>query len=220
MGRRPNVLVTVPCKPPYIHKHVVMALQRMWGDTRVSAQFMFPTWNPLENAQAHVHREFLAGAFDFWVSIDADNPPTANPCDLVFLDLDIIGCPTPVLHIDAEHPDDWPIYWNAMDEVAEGWRPHRPMEGLQQVDATGGGCWVIARRVLERLKDGAPFQRTWNADGTVDRGNDFSFCQRARAAGFQVWAHYDYPCRHFVEVELTEVQAAFVRAMRAQGVPS
>jgi hypothetical protein len=69
---------------------------------------------------------------------------------------------------------------------------------------------MIARRVFEcpemRYQ---PFNRIFKDDGTVYKGNDMAFCERARANGFEIWAHYDYPCFHFRHVELNEVVKAF-----------
>jgi GT2 family glycosyltransferase len=83
---------------------------------------------------------------------------------------------------------------------------------LQRVDAVGTGCFLVSRRVFldERMQKGA-FQRTFNEDGTVDKGNDLAFCERARACGFEIWAHYGYPCMHFNSLELNEVALAFKR---------
>jgi len=82
--------------------------------------------------------------------------------------------------------------------------------GLQEVDAIGTGCFIIARRVFEdHWMREAPFQRTYNKDGTVDRGNDIAFCERARKYGFKIYAHFDYPCFHFNELELNQVVSAF-----------
>jgi len=48
------------------------------------------------------------------------------------------------------------------------------------------------------------FTRKLNPDGTVDKGNDISFCERAREAGFGIFAHFDYPCDHMCEISLLE----------------
>jgi hypothetical protein len=58
------------------------------------------------------------------------------------------------------------------------------------------------------MRKGA-FTRKLNPDGTVERGNDISFCERARYYGFEVWAHFDYRCQHFNELEMHEVIRAF-----------
>jgi hypothetical protein len=147
--------------------------------------------------------------FDYWVSFDSDNPPYKNPLDLINLDLDIVGCPTPVWHFrGTEKEGSRPIYWNAYSYVEEedAYREYQPQKGLQRVDAIGTGCFVIARRVFEHpeMRKG-PFIRKTLPDGRVDKGNDISFCERATACGFDIWAHFDYQCMHFNEIELNEI---------------
>ena len=221
---KPRVLLSVPCGTGWMHKSVVFAVARMLGDPRVDVTFIAPTHQPFVHALHLVVRDFLAGGYDFLLSIDADNPPNQNPLDLVSLDLDVVGCPTPVWHCDASSPGDRPYYLNALREVEDedgsiGFRPLDAYEGfvsagLQRADAVGTGCILIARRVLEKLAAfsettgdplASPFFRAWNPDGTVAMGNDYAFCRRARASGFEVWAHFDYTCKHFVEMEITEV---------------
>jgi hypothetical protein len=68
----------------------------------------------------------------------------------------------------------------------------------------------MARRVFEHpeMQKGS-FIRKLNGNGTVERGNDISFCERAVDCGFEIWAHFDFPCMHFIELELNEVVRAF-----------
>jgi len=90
------------------------------------------------------------------------------------------------------------------------YKEHAEKKGLQKVDATGTGCFLIARRVFENeeMQKGA-FTRKLYPDGRVEKGNDISFCERAREQGFEIYAHFGYPCMHFNELELTEVIRAF-----------
>ena len=150
----------------------------------------------------------MEGDYNYWLSIDADNPPIDNPLDLVELDKDIIGLPTPVWHFTEKKKGERPIYWNAYDYVPEedAYKEHLPRTGLQKVDAIGTGCFLIARRVFENPEmRKAPFERKLLEDGRVNKGNDISFCERARGQGFEIYSHYDYPCMHFNELELNEV---------------
>ena len=154
----------------------------------------------------------MDGGEDFWLSIDADNPPMQNPLDLISLDKDIVGLPTPVWHWTGGKPGERPIYWNVYDYVSDegAYREHEPKTGLQRVDAIGTGCFLISRRVFDDpAMRVAPFERQLETDGRVLKGNDISFCERARRSGFGIYAHYDYPCMHFNELELTEVIKAF-----------
>ena len=170
-----------------------------------------PAAKPYENNQHQIVREFLQEGFDFWLSMDSDNPPIRNPLDLVALNLDVVGLPTPVWHWTGKGEHERPIHWNAYryDPDVDAYREYLSREGLQQVDAIGTGCFLIARRVFENpvMQRGA-FTRKLLPDGVVDRGNDFSFSERAREAGFQLWCHFDYPCRHFNEIDLHDAALA------------
>jgi hypothetical protein len=153
----------------------------------------------------------MKGGEDYWLSIDSDNPPMGNPLDRVTEDKDIIGFPTPVWHYTGQDKER-PIYWNVyrFNEEEDGYNEWMPREGLAQVDAIGTGCFLIARRVFEHPEmRKAPFLREYTEEGLIRRGNDLAFCERAYAHGFQVWADFTRPCRHFVELELGEVVKAF-----------
>lgn len=209
---RRRVLIACP-NQMWLHKHVVFALLRLQQDQRHLTRIILPTHRPYINSLHKIINEMLAEDWEFLLSFDDDNPPKRNPLDLVELDLDIVGCPTPVWHCLGN--GEYPIYYNALDVKpgTDGYKPHEPTEGLQEVDVIGSGCLLVHRRVFEGLRD-APrhdrwFFRTWNDKSEAEYSGDYSFCRRAKAAGFRVWAHYDYPCMHFNELELTEVQKAF-----------
>lgn len=204
---RPKVLITVPTTG-WIHKQAVFALMRLQQDSRFKKRIILPTHSPFENNLHHIVREWMDDYDeDFWLTFDNDNPPTSNPLDLVALDKDIIGCPTPVWHCtNPDDPNERPMCWNAYQKKGDGFTEWPHKKGLQKVDAVGTGCVLFARRVFENPEmRKAPFQRTTLPDGRVEYGNDLSFCQRATKQGFEVWAHYGYPCGHINEVDLMEV---------------
>jgi hypothetical protein len=189
---------------------VVHRLLLLQQDRRYQLTIDLPSNKPFENNLHHIVRDFLAGDWDYWLTMDADNPPERNPLDLVELDKDIVGCPTPIWHYTGN--GERPIYWNVYDydETVDAYREHAVRDGLQRVDAIGTGCVLFARRVFEHpaMQKGA-FTRKLNDDGTVDKGNDISFCERAREAGFEIYAHFDYPAEHMVEIPLNECSRAF-----------
>lgn len=204
-----RILISVP-NTGWIHKHVCFATDLLLADSRYETRLIRPTHNPYENNLHHIVHDFIVGGYDLWLNIDADNPPMRNPLDLVALDKDILGLPTPVWHSEAL--GERPLYYNGYDydEDKDAYREHQVREGLQSVDAVGTGCILVARRVFEDAEmRKAPFQRQYYDDGRVHKGNDISFCERARDRGFSIWCHYDYPCRHFNELELNEVVGAF-----------
>ncbi len=209
MSSQLSVLISVP-NTGWIHKRVIFALLRLQIDPRYRLRIILPTHNPFENNLHHIIKEWIEESReDFWLTIDSDNPPMENPLDLVKLDKDIIGCPTPVWHCtDPDNADERPFYWNAYDYVMadDAYREHQPQDGLQRVDAVGTGCVLFARRVFDDPEmRKAPFQRTTYPDGRVEHGNDMAFSKRARDAGHEIWAHYGYPCGHINELDLTEV---------------
>lgn len=204
-----HVLVSVP-NTGYIHKHVAFSLLKLIQDKRHKVNIIMPTHNPYENNLHYIVKDFLKGDYSHWLNIDSDNPPTKNPLDLIEYDLDVVGLPTPVYHYTGKK--ERPVYWNAYKYIEEkdAYMEWDKKEGLQLVDAVGTGCVLYARRVFENKEmQKAPFQRVYNIDGTVERGNDIAFCERAKKQGFLVYAHYDYICNHFNEVELNETVQAF-----------
>lgn len=205
---RPKVLITVPNGDGWVHKMVAFALLKMQADTAgCDVNIQQPTHQPYVNNLHKCRKTFLGGDWDYWLSMDADNPPRGrNPLELAHLGLDVVGCPTPV-YANMKPGEDFPMYWNALDAVEDGWKPHYPQEGLREVDAIGSGCFMVSREVMEAIK--APFMRVWNEEGIVEIGGDYAFCRRAKEKGFRVWAHFDYPCYHFNEVELGEASHAF-----------
>jgi len=150
----------------------------------------------------------LDDGYDYWLSMDDDNPPTNNPLDLVPMDLDYVGFPTPVWH--SEIKGDRPYYFNALmwEEKEEGWKPYeKNTRGLQEVDAVGTGCFLVSRRVIEAIK--FPFARQYDEDGLVTHGHDYLFCHKVKEHGFKVWTHFGYICQHFNELELLETIESF-----------
>lgn len=199
-----KVLVSV-CNQAWLHKRVVFALLKLQQDPRVTV--ILPTHTPYEHALNRVCKDLKEKYtdHDFWLNIDADNPPINNPLDLVDLNKDYIGLPTPVWH-DAVKGDQ-PYYYNALIKSGEGYKPATG-EGLFEVDATGSGCFLVHRRVIESVI--RPwFMREYDEDGIVTKGHDYLFCEKVKKAGFKVWTHTGYPCEHYVETDLHSQIRAF-----------
>ena len=206
-----NILISFP-NQHWLHKHVVHKMLLLLTDGRHKVNIIMPSYKPYVNNLHHILNDFMAGEYDFWLNIDADNPPIQNPLDLIQLDRDIIGFPTPIWHYVGGGKGERPVYWNAYDYVEDSgmYKEHQEKDGLQRVDAVGTGCLLIARRVFEKPEmRKAPFMREWNEDGTVEKGNDIKFCEIAQKNGYEIYCHYDYPCDHFSELSLSETVGAF-----------
>ena len=206
-----KILLSVPNKH-WIHKFVVNRVITLLGDKRYKTTLIMPSHKPYVCNLHHIVKDFMDSDYDFWLNIDADNPPSKNPLDLVELKKDIIGVPTPIWHFKDEKKGERPVYWNAYDLVddATGYREHQDRNGLQKVDAVGTGCILIARRVFENPEmRKAPFMRRWTEEGLMERGNDMAFCERARKNGFEIYAHFGYWCDHFSELSMHEMHRAY-----------
>jgi len=204
---RPKVLITI-MNQSWIHKSCIFSLVRLLKDQRVDSKYLLPTRNPYVSGLNEMVKHVLENEYDFWISFDDDNPPVNNIIDLVFLDLDIVGCPTPVWANMKK--GDYPIYFNALNEDKEhdGWKPVVVAGGLKEVDAIGSGCMVLSRRVLQQM-DKPLFFRKWDENGIAVKGHDYEFCRKAKDKGFKVYTHFDYPCLHFHELEINEIGNAF-----------
>lgn len=201
-----KILFSIP-NQMWIHKYVSMAIHRICSDPRHEVTVIWPTHRPYENNLCQIVNDFMAGDYDYWLNMDDDNPPIGNPLDLIEFDKDVIGLPTPVVRLEKGM---LPVYENAYKLDPPAYRPFPIHDGLQEVDATGTGCFLTHRRVFEKPEMRiAPFRRTINRDGTVAKGPDIYFCEKAKSNGFKIWVHFDYPCRHFHEVDIRELAAAF-----------
>lgn len=210
-----KVLITVP-NTGSINAQVAAVLLDLQRDRHYALRFEFPRHVPYENNLHHIIRDSILREEgpDFWLNIDSDNPPVHNPLDLVALDLDVVGLPTPIWYYkDNGHPKgERPYYWNVYQYNAAGknWKEWEEKgNGLREVDAVGSGCFLASRRVFEHPDMAAPFIRKTDDDGIVIRGTDLAFCRRATSAGFKIYAHFDYPCRHHKTLDLLEVVRGF-----------
>lgn len=158
---------------------------------------------PVANNRNRIAWKMLADGADYVLMIDSDTVPRGfNPLDYVENDLDVLGFPNPT--------------WRANDECPISWFPAPPSDaGLVEVEEMGGGCLLIARRVLEHPAMRGPFLDFWDADGLRIESEDQSFCRRAREAGFKVWCAMDRPIAHFKPVELTTMWE-YVERVRCQ----
>lgn len=188
-----------------IRKEVIYKALQMTTDGRYRVTIILPQAKPYtKNVNHTIQNVFLKGDFDFLLIVDADNPPIRNPLDLIELNKDILGLPTPQWSGDI-------IYPVAMDKVWSNQFKSLPPErhfGLQEIDATGSGCVLIARRVIEAVDEddeGPVWNDIWDDTGTTRVTADYNFCDRAKKLGYKVWTHFDYPCDHIKEISLDDM---------------
>lgn len=208
-----SVFITIP-NTGLIHKKVMWKILELQKNKKYNIILYTPSFKPYENNLHHIVEHFISKKYDFWLNIDSDNPPTKNPLDLIRLDKDIIGLPTPVWHYDKDDRKNKknPVYLNAYKYVPKkkSYCEYFPQNGLQEVDAVGTGCFLVAKRVFgNKEMRKVPFGRKLDGNGVVVKGNDISFCAKAKKNGFKVWCHFGYPCSHYKIINLLDVLNAF-----------
>lgn len=166
------------------------------------AQVQFAIYRPYENGLNHAACEFRASGCDYWLNIDADNPPVGDVMPVVDMGKDFVGFPTPIYR---RHASGF-THWNVFSRIIDGWSPVVARGvGMERVDAVGSGCFLVARRVIEAIRK--PFERVTDEFGRVTCGVDLHFCELVHAYGFEIWAAWDYPCHHWNEIDLLELTA-------------
>lgn len=194
---RPLIMIAVPTRGS-IHHELVGALLSWTTDARVRKLFVTQVGNPCDAVRNLITERFLGSAAEFLITVDDDNPPLKNPIDLVFEDKDVIALPTPIIWESKRIT--WNIYKHTGDNLYDT-IPESPGDQFRRVDAVGSGCLVIKRRVLEAIP--AAFSCIIDAtSGKIALGTDLAFSKRVTEAGFELWAHFGYCCRHIQSVDL------------------
>ena len=181
-------------------------MMRIVDDSRFNIIRDWSAGKPSEDARCQAITRFLSRPdLDYLMFVDADTCPPDNILDLISYGCDIIGG----LYHSFQFNRPFPLAFERLagDDCYRGITP-LPENDLVEVDATGAGCLIIKRCVLETFRDSGifPFHREYGEDGTVFRGEDVYFCRRAQEMGFKIYVHTGYRCSHFKEVDLLQVQ--------------
>ncbi len=197
MEKLPRILLTV-IHQGWVRPEMFFAIELMRKDARVELDVQFLNNRPYENSLNSALKLARMGGHDFLITFDHDNFPKNNPLDLIFIEKDIIGMP----YFGMQNNGHVEFGFLAMDKQTDGgYLDHRTMDGLQEVDAVASGALVLSKRVLD---SGIYFERKWEG-GFAIKGVDFYFCEKAKAAGFSIFAHYGYAAEHIKEVPLLEM---------------
>jgi hypothetical protein len=150
---------------------------------------------PLDHARNLQVKRFLDSDCTHLFTVDSDCvPPTNTIQKLEAFNLPIIASPHPTI-IDNE------IGLMVVDKVNGGYRQHQPCTGLQKCDAVGGSGLLIKREVFEKMKP-PYFSFMYDEEGYLSQGEDFYFCQKAKANGYEIYAYCDLVQNHIKEVVL------------------
>lgn len=203
----------------WIHPHLLMTCMRMpvWQQETGSQLFLTTVHGktPVDFARNVAVQEMRKANAEWLLQIDNDVAPPMNVLAILETigNRKIVGLPCPIeyegglgfistgkfsLNVATQRGND-------LHELhlmtAPGW---------SEVDDVGSGCLLVHRDVFAALKE--PWFECSRKSGYV-AGEDFGFCDKARAAGFSVWTHGDFPCRHYKTVDLSECLRATTQAL-------
>lgn len=169
---------------------------------RYIVKIEYPSDKPITNNRNKIVQRFLVQKnYDYLMMLDDDVTPPVNILDLLDFDKDII---TPVM-FTRQGRNVYPLVMNRTKDGKYRNKNVEDIKGLTEVDATGSGCMIIKRKVLEHPDLKFPFKNHYDLDGVKTTGLDFNFCTRAKKAGFKVWVHPDYVAGHYALVDLKDI---------------
>ena len=170
----------------------------------------YPVAKPITNNRNTIVQKFLATDCDYLMMIDDDIVPPANILNLADFNVDII---TPLMFVKQKGMLI-PLFLTRNKDGIYDAADYLNKVGLQEVDATGTGCIIIKREVLENIKH--PFENVYDEDGIKTLGNDFYFCQRAKKLGYKIWVHLDYVASHHSVQDLRDEFYKDLRLYKAE----
>ena len=182
-----------------INTELVKVINMMIGEQSYKIHLNYSGIKPITNNRNTLVQKFLATDCDYLMMIDDDIVPPPNILRLVDFDKDII---TPFM-FTQQKGRLLPIFLKRNADGIYDMDDYINKVGLQEVDATGTGCIIIKREVLEKVKH--PFENQYDQDGIKTSGNDYHFCEMAKELGFKIWVHLDYVASHYSTVDLRDL---------------
>ena len=180
----------------WIRAELAIALPRWLRQCPHQVYFESSNARPIENNRNQIVQRFLKSNCTHLLQLDNDTVPARNPLELVEYKKDIISCPVPIYSNRA--------FLNVFTRNQIGdLVPLNIQKGLVQIEATGTGCIMCSRRVLEMIKK--PFERQYNENGIESLGLDLFFSQKANKSELDIYTHFNYLAKHYKELELSRL---------------
>lgn len=185
----------------------------IFSAVRVSTKF------PLDQARDDLTNSFLDNKeFTHMMIIDADVISPPNLSDLFLVDAPLVSAfcwiagpfrgrflPMPGIYNWTPDGDNSFRTWS-MSNVRKLMETARLAQKPPVFDAdlVGGGCWMVDRQTVEKLKDplGSWWRLTWEDGKRIRHGEDVYFYERARDAGMKFKVRLDVECGHMKSVDL------------------
>lgn len=153
-------------------------------------QFSVSEGTYLEKARNDIHNKFLKSKLPYMMMLDSDIlfPPKMLET-LMAHKLPIVGG----WYRDKKAEDHHPAVYDFVEDQKDfAVFRHRkdPGAGLEKVDATGAGCWLMTRKVAEALGEN-PY-----GHNIAGGGEDFKLCRRLMELGIPLHVDWSVNCAH------------------------
>lgn len=148
------------------------------------------------------------------IMIDSDVIPSSRLLEAAEQGLDIVICPTPIWRPNERGGMGCPARIN-MNAAAPNKAMTLGADTYDEILHGGTGAIYISNEVLEHPDMRAPFQFLMDEDGVGFRGEDYSFCDRARAAGFKIYSASALLCGHVHSINLLGVMRRYYEMLDA-----
>lgn len=159
-------------------------------------------WQPLSVARNRVVQMFLDSKCSHLWWVDCDVVPPIDALDRLFAaDKDAVSA---TCFCMGTHNGDYFPYPTVYVKEGDFYRVTYG-EGLVEVDAVGGGCVLVHRRVYETLGE-EPYEYVSLNQGTKVLTCDFNIWQKAKKLGFKLFVDFGILCDHQRKCSIKGVQ--------------
>ncbi len=140
---------------------------------------------------------FLATDCTHIYFVDSDCVPSPHDVldNLLFIGKPVLSTPAPQ-NVRGE------VGLMMVDKTKDGYVYHRHDYRICKVDAVGTTGLFVAREVFEQIPP-PWFECHYDEKGLLKLGEDFDFCEKVRAAGYEIWAVPKFAQKHVKEVVLS-----------------
>jgi hypothetical protein len=198
----------------WIHPDLMLALVRMplWQmETGSSlAVTTIHGTTPVAAARNEAAEQMLKMGVEWLLQIDNDTVPPLNILGMLenIGDRKIVGCPTPMEYelgktvFNVGHRVEGRTV-ELYKSIPDGW---------SKAELVGSGCLLVHRDVFLSLSD-PWFEHREVTKLRAHANEDFYFCDKARARGFDVWINSNFICKHYHTVELLQMMGEVPKAL-------
>jgi hypothetical protein len=182
---------------------LVMNLIQWSHDSKYEIKISAPSGLfPLDNARNTIVKDFLETDCTHLWWIDRDIVPPIETLDkLLQADKDAIGAACFSMKAENGEYFPYPVTLRLNDEQRyQVYYGH----SIEQVDATGGACVLVKRKVYEEIE--RPYEFVYHRDGTLALTCDFKIWQKFKECGFELFIDFDILCDHKKTCSIKGVQ--------------